>query len=183
MSAMGTTTPAMTFEEFERLPDEPGKLELLEGELVHLPPAKIRHQRIALRLYEILWGTVQSLRQSGSALELGDVYHETGYRLGDSWVQPDVSIAHVRQTEGDYLEGAPALAAEVISPANTAEQMDRKVKQYLSNGGWEVWLVYPETGRVWLYRQGLPVARLCEGVLSSDLLPGAEIDLKALLTG
>jgi hypothetical protein len=36
---MGTTTSLLTFEEFERLPDEPGKLELLHGELFHVPPA------------------------------------------------------------------------------------------------------------------------------------------------
>jgi Uma2 family endonuclease len=35
---MGGTTPLMTFDEFERLPDEPGKLELIDGELVRMPP-------------------------------------------------------------------------------------------------------------------------------------------------
>ena len=171
----------MTFEEFERLPEEPGKFELLEGELVYLPPAKVKHQRIGLRLYEILNNTVRSLHHSGNAPHVGDTYHETGYRVGDSWMQPDVSIACTGQAEGDYLEGAPALAIEVISKANTAEQMDRKVKKYLSNGGQEAWLVYPETGRVWVYRQGVPAARLCESMLWSDLLPGLEIDLNALL--
>ena len=37
----------MTFEEFERLPDQPGKRELLEGELSELPPAELEHNNIA----------------------------------------------------------------------------------------------------------------------------------------
>ena len=37
---MGTTTSLMTFEDFERLPEEPGKRELLKGELIELQPAK-----------------------------------------------------------------------------------------------------------------------------------------------
>ena len=35
---MGTTA-LLSFEEFEHLPAEPGKDELLDGELFHLPPA------------------------------------------------------------------------------------------------------------------------------------------------
>src|ERR1019366_2578743 len=50
---MGTTT-LLSFEEFERLPDEPGKLELLDGELIQLPPAKRKHVDIAHRIYDLL---------------------------------------------------------------------------------------------------------------------------------
>lgn len=42
-----------------------------------------------------------------------------GYRLADSWVQPDVSVTNEGQTVGKYLEGAPAIAIEVVSPSNT----------------------------------------------------------------
>ena len=51
---MGTTTTLLTFEEFERLPDQPGKRELLEGELIELPPAELKHNRIAHRIYHRL---------------------------------------------------------------------------------------------------------------------------------
>ena len=37
------STTLLTFEELEQLPDEPGKMELLDGELIRLPPAKKRH--------------------------------------------------------------------------------------------------------------------------------------------
>ena len=45
---MGTPT-LLSFEEFEQLPDEPGKLEFLDGELIQLPPAKFNHMEIAHR--------------------------------------------------------------------------------------------------------------------------------------
>ena len=35
---MGATTVHLSFEQFEALPDTPGKQELLEGELIELPP-------------------------------------------------------------------------------------------------------------------------------------------------
>ena len=46
-----TTAHRLTFGEFERLPDEPGKLELLRGELIDLPPAKRRHNETADRIF------------------------------------------------------------------------------------------------------------------------------------
>jgi Uma2 family endonuclease len=44
----------LTFEQFEQLPDQPGKRELLRGELIELPPAKLKHNRTAHRFYEVL---------------------------------------------------------------------------------------------------------------------------------
>jgi Uma2 family endonuclease len=50
-----TTTPKLlTFEEFEHLPDAPGKRELLEGELLESPPPQRRHTIIQHRIAEAL---------------------------------------------------------------------------------------------------------------------------------
>jgi Uma2 family endonuclease len=172
---MGTTT-LLSFEEFEQLPDEPGKLELLDGELIQFPPAKFKHMEIARRIHVLL---MQAVGKAGVSANLGEVYHETGYKFGArAWLQPDVSIPYRNQPCGDYLESAPALAVEVISESNTSEQMDRKVGTYLTNGGVEVWLVYPKTHRVWVYREGH--AEEFQSVLRSTLLPGLEIDLTQL---
>jgi Uma2 family endonuclease len=172
---MGTTT-LLSFEEFERLPDEPGKVELLDGELIQLPPAKLKHMEVTRRLNALL---MRAVAKAGTSARLGEVYFETGYKFSSRrWLQPDVSIPYGDQPRGDYFESAPALAVEVISESNTAAQMDRKMKIYLSNGGVEVWLVYPDTRRVWVYREGH--AEEFESVLRSSLLPGLEIDLAEL---
>ena len=175
MNAMGTITTLVTFEEFERLPDEPCKLELMDGEVIRMPPAETGHMRIALRLYKILEDTLRTLHGQGHARDLGEVFIETGYRIGSNWAIPDVSVSHAGQSEGKYLEGAPALAVEVISEANTAEVMHRKVRQYVENGAREVWLLYGRTASVSVYRGKAAIE--VEGTLASELLRGVSIDL------
>src|SRR5262252_3533250 len=109
---MGTTT-LLTFEEFERLPDSPGKRELLDGEIIEMPPPKLRHSKIQKRI---------EVRLTPYALDrrLGEVYTEAGFKLGERhWVQPDVSLVSPEQDAASdpegYLEGAPRLAIEAIS--------------------------------------------------------------------
>jgi Uma2 family endonuclease len=175
---MGASTSLLTFAEFEQLPDEPGKLELLDGELIRLPPSKTRNMRIAEILFKLL---DRALDRGGGSPQLGRAHMEFGYKIGAAaWLQPDVSIEYKGQTENDYLEGAPALAVEVISESNRADQMDRKVKKYLSGGAIEVWVAYPKTQCVWVFRQGY-AKEFC-GELRSELFPGLTIDLEALFS-
>ena len=172
---MGATTSLLTFEEFERLPetDDPGKCELLEGELIQLPPPEADHTLIAHGLYEALKPAV------AQADSLGRVLIEMGYKIGrKTWFVPDVSVLHPGQSRGKYFEGAPLLAIEIISESNKAADVDRKIKLYLANGSQEVWVVYPATRCVWVYRaEG---AQEFRGVLRSRLIEGREIDLAAI---
>ena len=148
---MPVAVELMTFERLERLPEEPGKTELLDGELIQMPPAKLPHNRLAKRLFLRIFQLVESLRADEAAFGFGEVEIEMGYKIGskpDSWLIPDVSIAHRGQSGDDYYEGAPLIAIEVISESNTARQVDRKIEKYLANGSQEVWVFYPETRRV-----------------------------------
>src|SRR5579872_7265035 len=140
---MAATTNLLTFEEFTKLPepDQDGKVELLEGEVNRMPPAFTQHMRITLRVYEILRAALRSLHGRSEGSDLGEVFAETGYRIGSNWLIPDVSITHAGQPESQYLEGAPALAIEVVSEGNSATSMHRKIKLYLDNGAREVWAV------------------------------------------
>lgn len=151
MFVMPTAVDLVTFEDLERLPEEPGKIELLDGELIQMPPAMLPHNIIAENLFFRLRQLVDALRSRSAARELGKVHHEMGYKIGgkpDSWLIPDVSVTHPDQTGDDYYEGAPLIAIEVISESNTAAKIDRKIEKYLANGGQEVWVVYGETRRV-----------------------------------
>src|SRR5580658_1922613 len=165
MDAMGTTTTTMTFEQFEQLPDEPNKLELIDGELIRMPPAFVQHSRISMRLYGAISGVLSDLQAQGRARELGEVGHGFGYRVGPHWLVPDVSITHAGQAEDKYLVGAPALAVEVISRRNTAEMIERKVTLYMDYGGCEAWLFYPRFRRVTVCRGRTAVQM--EGTLTS----------------
>ncbi len=173
---MERVAAVMTFEEFERLPDEPGKCELLEGELIQLPPAMLEHMEIAHRLRDSLREWLGAKKPAG----LGKVYVEMGYRLSPkTWLQPDVSITHVNQARGNYFEGGPALAIEIISESDTAENVDAKVVAYQATGSIEVWVLYPDACRMWKYRGNR--AEPFTKIITTDLLPGVAIDLSDLL--
>jgi Uma2 family endonuclease len=179
---MSTITSRISFEEFVAMPDQPGKQELLDGEVIELPPAKPIHSHLCKRFFKLLDRIVTELQERGMARNLGEVFIETGYRLSrERCVQPDVSINHRDQSISDYYNGAPALAIEVVSEANTARHLEMKVRAYLEAGALEVWLVYPESRSVWVHRQGSDVAVRRQGSLTTDLLPGVTLDLAQLL--
>ena len=182
MGTTQTTQTMLTFEEFERLPDRPGKQELLRGELIDLPPAELRHNRIAHRIYQELNAALNQAHARGEALDLGEAYHEMGYQLaGDSWVQPDVSVTHARQGEGKYFTGAPAIAIEVVSPSNSAEAMDTKADLYFQFGAREVWRVYPKTRRVVVHVKSKAEVVTQHDSLSTPLIPGFAMPIDAVL--
>ena len=176
---MGATTTLLTFEEFEKLPDAPGKRELLDGELIALPPPKFKHSLVQHRIAE-------ALRRYAVEHELL-VFIEAGFRMGarrSEWLQPDVSVVLQHQTErvgpDGYLENSPLIAVEVISPANTAETVERKLAKYLENGAGEVWVAYPKTRRIWRYQGRQAQAVIERDIFTSLLLPGFEMDLAAI---
>ena len=171
----------LTFEEFERLPDQVGKLELLRGELIDMPPAKRKHNETAHRILFFLCRLLEDLHARGEAGQLGSVWHEMGYRMGArSWLQPDVSITHPNQESGDYYVGAPAVAIEVISEGNTADAVEGKVAEYLAHGAIEVWVVYPKRGHLWVYTPN-GAAAMHKTPFRSAILADALVDVAAFL--
>jgi Uma2 family endonuclease len=178
---MATTTHLVTWEEFEQLPDDGTKHEIIEGRLLRLPPAKLGHSKVAKRVLRALL--------SAEDIGPGEAYPEAGYRLSvnpSTWIQPDVSFVtqeHVIATDdGKYLTGAPELAVEVVSPSETAAELDKKVHALLAAGGIEVWVVYPETQRVRVFRRdGTSFTRGISDSLSlPELLPGWELPVAKL---
>jgi len=175
---MATTTTLLTFAEFEQLPDEPAKLELLEGELIRMPSAQKKHMHTAKRLFLVLLKAVEGLRCNRPDLALGEINIEMGYLMGTdpgTWLVPDVSITHADQKGEDYYEGAPLIAIEVASESQSAPYLEAKAQTYLAHGAREVWLIYPKTKHVWICRAGTSTVERLEGAIRSDLLPGVEL--------
>ena len=138
-----STTTRLTFAEYERLPEKEGtRYELDEGTLLMEPSPALRHNLIRQRIAEQLTQFIRSH-------QLGVVVEEMDFRLGTDTVRnPDVAFItrdHLRNIDPDHspVEGAPALAVEVISPTNLAQDTAKKVRQYLKAGSLAVWLVYP----------------------------------------
>jgi Uma2 family endonuclease len=58
-------------------------------------------------------------------------------------------MERIHETADDgYFIGAPDLAVEVVSPSETARDLQRKVTLLLAGGSQMVWVVYPETQTV-----------------------------------
>ena len=139
---LGATTK-LTYEDYEKLPEREGIIcELDEGELLLEPSPTLRHNLIRQRA---AMGLTQFIRHH----HLGAVVEEMDFRLGlDTVRNPDVAFItadHLKKIDPDLspVEGAPALAVEVISPSNLAQDTVKKVRQYLAAGCHAVWLIYP----------------------------------------
>jgi Uma2 family endonuclease len=138
-----STTTRLTFAEYEKLPEKEGvRYELDEGTLLMEPSPALNHNLIRQRLASHLTQFVRSHN-------LGIVVEEMDFRLDTDTVRnPDVAFItadHLRNIDpyASPVEGAPALAIEVISPSNLAQDTAKKVRQYLAAGCEAVWLVYP----------------------------------------
>lgn len=77
----------------------------------------------------------------------------------------------------------PDFVAEVISPDDQALMVQEKVRDWLDAGVRLLWLIYPNTREVMVYRPGFPVEIVPDsGVLSGhDVFPGLQLAVKSFL--
>jgi len=171
----------LTLEEFERLPEEDAfRLELSRGQLVREPRPGAEHGWLATRLFRAIDGHVRKR-------ELGAAVIETGFLLPlrPATVRgPDVAfISKERLPPGDVPTGfwplAPDLAVEVLSPSNTAAEMQQKVLEYLEAGSRLVWVVDPRSRTVTVWRPPSrgSVLREEEVLDGGDVLPGFRVEV------
>jgi Uma2 family endonuclease len=127
----------LTEDEFLNLPDFVGKQELLDGELIQLPPARYSHGELSKRLVNTL----------GTVLGKNRVWIEMVYRLQPGrWLIPDVSVSWPDQPiDDDWFQGSPMLAIEIASRGNTGQELEQKTAAYLEGSASEVWVIYPKT--------------------------------------
>jgi Uma2 family endonuclease len=84
-----TVVTRLTFADLERLPESPCRQELLDGELIELPPPKKKHNISAERFYDRLRVAITEAHGRGVLSHLGEVHHEMGYRFeDDGWLIP-----------------------------------------------------------------------------------------------
>jgi Uma2 family endonuclease len=152
-----TAEKLMTAEEFACLPEPPegGKMELVDGRVVSMPPTSGGHGERSADVGSMLR---TFSRQHG----LGRVGTEIGFTLArdpDIVFGPDVAfltaerIAESNWEEG-FIEGPPTLAVEVVSPNDRMTDVQKKVDTYLAYGTARVWVVEPKTRTVTVHRPG-----------------------------
>ncbi len=163
----------LSIEDLEKMPDDCLHRELIEGELIELPPPEFTHALVSRCIFRILdtFVTVHAL---------GIVLFEAGYLVRSNrrtWIQPDVSFLRAGRYDlkkpGKYATGAPDLAVEVIYPSETTRTVHLKTTILLSAGTEEVWNVYSQTRTVEIHSASNAVRVLREGdEITSPLLPG-----------
>src|SRR5579885_3101240 len=157
---MSTAASLMTFAEFEQLDyPEAGKMELVNGEVVIMPPPVLNHSIVARRVQRFLEHRVDK------ELVWGD---HTGYRVASGWLEPDVSISWPDQRRDEkYFVGSPMVAIEILSPG---EDWAEKLDMYMSDGAKEVWIIDPrkKTVRIYAAEQGKVVLHRVTDTFSSE---------------
>jgi Uma2 family endonuclease len=166
----------LTADDLLRLPDDGQRHELVRGELRTMAPAGFEHGFIAGRAFKLMSMHVD-------AHGLGCVLAaETGFRISrnpDTVRAPDVAfVAAERLPRGRlptaYGEMAPDLVVEVVSPSDTAGEIQEKIYDWLGAGVRVALVLYPSTRSVAVYRSLRQVQVLTqdEQLDLDDVLPG-----------
>jgi Uma2 family endonuclease len=147
-----TVKELVTAEELWQMGGRGENFELVKGELVEMTPPGETHGHAALSLGSRLFNFVEIHK-------LGKMMVESGYKLSanpDTVRAPDISFLSATKIPTDglpdgYINGAPDLAVEVVSPGDTASEIQNKVQDYLAYGTQLVWVVYPQQRLVVTY--------------------------------
>lgn len=135
-------TAMMTVEEFRRLPESDTHIvELHHGEVVRMTRPRKRHDDCTHRIQDALSPQARKLGLAAREFTFRPM-PEHELRVADfAWVNRD----RWRQTDpDDNLHGAPEFVVEVVSPSNTADELQERKQLCLSRGCREYWTVYPK---------------------------------------
>jgi Uma2 family endonuclease len=135
---VATTTGLMTVEQYRELPETgPFYYELRRGELVQVARPKLKHIRVQRRLRRFFDATLG---------HFGIVENELPFRALPEYELRVADVAYVTRERwekagDDDLFGAPDLVIEVLSPSNTAREIQEKADLCLANGCRQFWVV------------------------------------------
>ena len=155
-----------------------GRTELIDGQLVSLMPTGKEHGRIEA-LIAILLGMFVLKTRSGNVLS-----GETGVyirRNPDSIRAFDVGYISAERWERSqstsYLDVAPELVVEVLSPNDSWQDVQAKLADYFAIDVVEVWIVAPQQSAVYVYYSLTDVTlyQLGDTLRPEAILPGFEL--------
>jgi Uma2 family endonuclease len=170
---LNTDKKVWTDEEFMALPKDGHRYEIVNGELIDMGNSGALHGNLAIILSSALFATV-------NAQKLGSLFDSsTAFKMKNGNKRsPDISFFAKERLQGmtelptGFLEDAPDLAVELLSPGNTVEEIETKITEYFDNGARLVWVISPTQHYVLVYRYAQEPDRLLKSV---DSLDGEEV--------
>ncbi len=175
MESAGPVFP--TFESFVAWVDEDTSAEWVDGEVLFMSPASLRHQLLAGFLYSVINAYVQHHRL-GTVVAAPFKMKIPGYGA-----EPDVLVVlseHDSRLRPTFLDGPADLVVEVISPDSFERDSIRKFNDYEAAGIPEYWLIDPERQTAEFYQLHDGRYRLSEtpdDTYASAMLPGLKLPL------
>jgi Uma2 family endonuclease len=162
-----------TDEAFMALPDDGQHYEIVNGELIDMGNSGALHGYVCSTLMILLGGYIR-IQNLGAMFD-----SSTAFKMKNGNKRsPDIAFFAKQRLQGmtelpsGFLEGAPDLAVEVLSPGNTVEEIDEKIAEYFANGARLVWVISPTQHYILVYRCAQEPDRLLK---SADALDGEDV--------
>lgn len=171
------TSTRITWDDLLKMPEDNRRREIIDGELIVSPSPLANHQRVLLKLVNVIENFLQ-------ANPVGEVFFAPLDTIFEQQqvLQPDLLYVSNGRASivSRWVFGAPDLAVEIISETSRRRDEVRKRELYEQFGVQEYWIVDPEADHVTVYR--LADGRYGDGLviretLTTPLLPGLEINL------
>jgi len=183
---MAIDVKLITSEELFQMEDDGFTYELIDGELIRMPPPGFQHAEIVSTvIYEI----VNHVRRHA----LGKVLGNGGFNIRrdpDTVLAPDVAFVRTRGTGNQpppilgYPDFVPDIAFEVVSPSDSASYVQRKVQNYLVAGVPMVVILWPQTRTVTVHGLDGSAVTLSESdqFEGGSILPGLSVPVTNFFT-
>ena len=177
-----TKVNLLTAEDLLRLYSQGVRGELIRGVLCETVSAGHEHARVVVALSSELRGYVRPRRLGQVAGSDGGILLQRG---PDTVREPDVYYISAERLPLDarvrgYLEVAPEIVAEIISPGDSQREVNDKTRMWLSHGVSTVWEIYPEERAIVVNNTDAPPVTLTEDdtLEGGDVLPGFSCPLR-----
>jgi Uma2 family endonuclease len=173
----------ITGDDLARMPDH-DLCELVDGRIVPMSPTNPEHGRIEANIAALLHSFV-STKKLGLVMtgEVGIFTRRNPDRVRGADV---VFISHERYQQRDktrgFLDVAPELIVEILSPENAHVDMRQKVEEYLAVGARLVLVVDPDAHTIIAHRPSDAAERHVRGrgVICEEVLPGFVLPVAAV---
>ena len=185
MGALPKEEPYYTYADYKEWElDEGERFELIYGEAYAMSAPSTRHQEILggifNQIYNYLRGKPCKVFPAPFDVRLFYKADESD----DAVVQPDISVICDKKKLGpEGCRGAPDLVVEILSPSNTAIEMEQKLKLYQEAGVREYWVIDPENNglTVYLFEKDI-IAKTYKSTatVAVTIFPGLNIPLEQI---